>query len=87
MKEGEYLEFSAKEELIARYKNKIKEIDCSISEKNVKRTADILKEMQQLASVDIDDYWMKGMAGGFSRITHFLIIWFFMFNFCIFLAL
>lgn len=50
------MEFSVKEELIARYKNKIKEIDCSISEKNVKRTADILKEMQQLASVDIDDY-------------------------------
>lgn len=42
------MEFSKETDMIVKYKGLIKQVDCSISDKNIKKTADLLKNMQKI---------------------------------------
>lgn len=49
VREDEYLETNSMEELIRKYQSIIRKVDCSISEKNVRKTCLILRELQNVA--------------------------------------
>ncbi len=44
----DFLEFSKESDMIVKYKGLIKQADCSISDKNIKKTCDLLKMMQRI---------------------------------------
>ena len=48
MDENEYLKYNRNSEIIADYKKKIQQVDCAISDYNVKRTAHILRNMENI---------------------------------------
>jgi hypothetical protein len=48
--ERDYLEFDREEHMIVKYKGLIKQVDCSISEKNIQKTSLLLKQMEKIVN-------------------------------------
>jgi hypothetical protein len=44
----DFLEFNRESDLILKYKGLIKQADCSISDKNIKKTSELLAQMQRI---------------------------------------
>lgn len=49
VKENDYLEYDKGADIVAKYRENIRQVDCSLSEMNIRKTVGLLKNLQNIA--------------------------------------
>ena len=68
------MEYDCEADLIKRYKGLIKQVDCSISEKSVKKTSDLLKMMKKMVE-DAEYLWFFSKGASVQVNDDYICLW------------